>query len=170
MKNAMQLKAILKNMAKQKNISAQLVLQNYMLERLLERVSVSQYRNNFILKGGFLIAAMVGLDTRATMDMDATLKGYPVNEETVRKMFEEICAIELNDDVTIAIRFSKENEDCGELADITKLFVRIRIPADGIYPDAMPEFHRSGAQSDRKRIGGLPSVYNLYTDRKLTAI
>ena len=51
MKNAMQLKAILKNMAKQKNISAQLVLQNYMLERLLERVSVSKYRNNFILKG-----------------------------------------------------------------------------------------------------------------------
>lgn len=104
MKNAMQLKAILKNMAKQKNISAQLVLQNYMLERLLERVSVSKYRNNFILKGGFLIAAMVGLDTRATMDMDATLKGYPVNEETVRKMFEEICAIELNDDVTFAFR------------------------------------------------------------------
>ena len=104
MKNAMQLKAILKNMAKQKNISAQLVLQNYMLERLLERVSVSKYRNNFILKGGFLIAAMLGLDTRATMDMDATLKGYPVNEETVRKMFEEICAIELNDDVTFAFR------------------------------------------------------------------
>ena len=51
-----------------------------------------------------MIAAMVGLDTRATMDMDATLKGYPVNEETVRKMFEEICAIELNDDVTFAFR------------------------------------------------------------------
>lgn len=104
MKNAMQLKAILKNMAKQKNISAPLVLQNYMLERLLERVSVSKYRDNFILKGGFLIAAMVGLDTRATMDMDATIKGYPVNEETVQKMFEEICAIELNDDVTFTFR------------------------------------------------------------------
>ncbi len=104
MKNAMQLKAILKNMAKQKNISAQLVLQNYMLERLLERVSVSKYHDNFILKGGFLIAAMVGLDTRATMDMDATLKGFPVNEETVQKMFEEICAIELNDDVTFTFR------------------------------------------------------------------
>lgn len=104
MKNAMQLKAILKNMAKQKNISAHLVLQNYMLERLLERVSVSKYHDNFILKGGFLIAAMVGLDTRATMDMDATLKGFPVNEETVQKMFEEICAIELNDDVTFTFR------------------------------------------------------------------
>lgn len=50
-------------------------MQNFMLERLLERISVSKYRQNFILKGGFLIAAMVGLDARATMDMDATIKG-----------------------------------------------------------------------------------------------
>lgn len=70
MKNAMQLKAVIKNIAKDKRISAQLVMQNYMLERLLERISVSEYQQNFILKGGFLISAMVGLDTRATMDMD----------------------------------------------------------------------------------------------------
>ena len=76
MKNAMQLKAIVKNIAKEKRISAQLVLQNYMLERFLERVSLSQYRSNFIIKGGFLIASMVGLNSRATMDMDATIKGY----------------------------------------------------------------------------------------------
>lgn len=69
MKNAMQLKAIIKNLAKEKHISAQLVMQNFMLERLLERISISKYRHNFILKGGFLIAAMVGLDTRATMDI-----------------------------------------------------------------------------------------------------
>ena len=100
MRNAMQLKAIIRNLAKEKNISAQLVMQNFMLERLLERISMSKYQSNFILKGGFLIAAMVGLDTRATMDMDATIKGLPVNEETVRDMFEDICKIELNDDVT----------------------------------------------------------------------
>ncbi len=64
MKNAMQLKAIIKNIAKEKRISTQLVMQNFMLERLLERISVSKYQRNFILKGGFLIAAMVGLDTR----------------------------------------------------------------------------------------------------------
>ena len=61
MKKAMQLKAIVKNMAKEKKISAQFVLQNYMLERFLERVSLSSYRENFIIKGGFLIASMVGL-------------------------------------------------------------------------------------------------------------
>lgn len=104
MKNAMQLKAIIKNLAKEKHISAQLVMQNFMLERLLERISVSEYQQNFILKGGFLIAAMVGLDTRATMDMDATIKGLLVNEQTVRKMFEEICKIELEDDVTFSFR------------------------------------------------------------------
>lgn len=104
MKNAMQLKAIIKNLAKEKHISAQLVMQNFMLERLLERISISKYQQNFILKGGFLIAAMVGLDTRATMDMDATIKGLPVNEQTVREMFEEICKIELDDDVTFSFR------------------------------------------------------------------
>jgi len=59
MKNAMQLKAIIKNIAKKKNISAALVLQNYILERFLERVSLSKYRDNYIIKGGFL----VGLDS-----------------------------------------------------------------------------------------------------------
>ena len=100
----MQLKAIIKNLAKEKHISAQLVMQNFMLERLLERISVSEYQQNFILKGGFLIAAMAGLDTRATMDMDATIKGLPVNEQTVREMFEEICKIELEDEVTFSFR------------------------------------------------------------------
>ena len=71
----MQLKAIIKRKAKETNISAQLVMQNYMLERLLERISLSKYRQNFIIKGGFLISSIVGLDTRATMDLDATIKG-----------------------------------------------------------------------------------------------
>ena len=104
MKNAMQLKAVIKNISKDKHISAQLVMQNYMLERLLERISISKYRQNFILKGGFLIAAMVGLDTRATMDMDATIKGWPVNEESIQKMFLDICEIDLHDDVTFELK------------------------------------------------------------------
>lgn len=104
MKNAMQLKALIKNIAKDKHISAQLVMQNFMLERLLERISVSKYQQKFILKGGFLIAAMVGLDTRATMDMDATIKGWPVNEESVKKMFLDICEIDLQDDVTFEFK------------------------------------------------------------------
>lgn len=102
--NTMQLKAIIKNLAREKHISAQLVLQNFMLERLLERVSVSKYKDKFILKGGFLIAAMVGLDTRATMDMDATIKGFPVNEETIKSMFNDICEISINDEINFVFR------------------------------------------------------------------
>lgn len=104
MKNAMQLKAIIKNISKEKEISAQLVMQNFMLERLLERISISKYRHNFVLKGGFLIAAMVGLDTRATMDMDATIKEWPLNEESIKKMFLDICNTDLHDNITFEFK------------------------------------------------------------------
>ena len=104
MTNAMQLKVLIKNLAKEKCISAQLVLQNYMLERFLERISLSSYRDNYIIKGGFLIASMVGLDTRATMDMDATIKGYPVKEDSIRKMIEEILGIPIEDGITFRLQ------------------------------------------------------------------
>lgn len=104
MNNAMQLKALIKNMAKEKNIAAQLVLQNYMLERFLERVSLSDYKDKYIIKGGFLISSMVGLSSRATMDMDATIKGYPVNEDSIRKMIEDIIAVHIDDDISFELK------------------------------------------------------------------
>jgi predicted nucleotidyltransferase component of viral defense system len=78
-------------------------MQNYMMERLLERLSLSPYKRNFILKGGFLIAAIVGLDTRATMDLDTTIKGLDLTHETIREIFEEVCAIKVADDVTFTV-------------------------------------------------------------------
>ena len=99
MKNAMQLKAVVKNLAKEKRISAILVLQNYMLERFLERVALSPYRSNFIIKGGFLISSMIGLDSRTTKDIDATIKGYPVNTESIQKMIETIITIPIDDNM-----------------------------------------------------------------------
>ena len=102
-KNPMQLKAFIKNKAVEKHISAQLVMQNYMLERLLERISLSQYKNNFILKGGFLISAIVGLDTRATMDLDTTIKGFTLTHESIHTIFTEICAVQISDDVQFEI-------------------------------------------------------------------
>ena len=82
-KNPMQLKAYIKEKAAEKHISAQLVMQNYMLERLLERISLSPYKHNFIIKGGFLVSAIVGLDTRATMDLDTTIKGFTLTHEAM---------------------------------------------------------------------------------------
>lgn len=91
MKNAMQLKAVIKNIAKDKHISAQLVMQNFMLERLLERISVSKYQQSFILKGGFLIAAM-----------DATSKKRGSTE--VLKNYRNIIDVVRNSDVMIKQR------------------------------------------------------------------
>ena len=99
-KNPMQLKAFVKNKAKESGISAQLVMQNFVVERLLERIAISKYRENFILKGGFLIAAIVGLDSRATMDMDATVKGLDLTHESLRSIFEEICTISVDDNIS----------------------------------------------------------------------
>ena len=70
----------------------------------MERVSLSQYRSNFIIKGGFLIASMVGLNSRTTMDMDATIKGYSVNDETIQKMIKEILAIPVDDNILFEFR------------------------------------------------------------------
>lgn len=65
MSKAMSLKAKVRNIAKQKNIPAQVILQNYMFERLMVRLSASEYKEKFVLKGGMLVAAIVGLDNRA---------------------------------------------------------------------------------------------------------
>ena len=96
----MQFKAVIKKMAKEKNISPQLVMQNYMLERLLERISLSNYHNNFIFKGGFLISSIVGLSSRATMDLDTTIKGFTLTHNSITAIFKEICDIEIDDDIT----------------------------------------------------------------------
>jgi len=103
MSKGMQLKDKIKNLALKNHVPAQAVLQNFMLERLLERISLSKYKDMLILKGGMLIASMVGINNRTTMDMDATLRGYPLSEETIREAFLEICAMHLDDDITLVL-------------------------------------------------------------------
>lgn len=83
--NSMQLKARIKHLAMKKNLPAQIVMQNYLMERLLERLSLSRYRENFIIKGGFLIAVMVGLGSRSTMDLDTTITGFTLNHESIER-------------------------------------------------------------------------------------
>lgn len=103
MNNAMSLKAKIRNIAKEKNIPAQVILQNYMFERLLVRLSVYGYKEKFVLKGGMLVAAIVGLDNRATMDLDTTLKNLPLTPDAIRSALEQICAVPLGDDVAFEI-------------------------------------------------------------------
>ena len=99
----MSLKAKINNISKEKKVAPQSVLQIYMLERILERISVSKYKDNFILKGGMLISAILGMSSRSTMDMDTTVKGFDLTEENVVKILEEICKIDLDDDISFNI-------------------------------------------------------------------
>ena len=103
MSRAMSLKAKIRNIAKQKNIPAQVILQNYMFERLLVRLAESEYKDKFVLKGGMLVAAIVGLDTRATMDLDTTLKSLPLTPEAITGALQAVCSIESDDDVTFEV-------------------------------------------------------------------
>lgn len=112
----MSFKAIINNMAKENNVAAQSVLQTYMLERLLERISISKYKDNFILKGGMLISAMLGIDSRTTMDMDTTIKGFPLTKGNITNIMDEICNIEIDDNVTLKINkveLIREDDDYG---------------------------------------------------------
>ena len=126
-KNAMSLKAYIKNKSIERNIPAQLVMQNYMLERLLERISISKYKNNFIIKGGFLISSIVGIDSRTTMDLDTTVKGLNLSKETLKYVFSEVCNINLNDNITFDIL---NLEDIREKDD----YPGIRVKLNACYP------------------------------------
>jgi len=97
MKNAMQLKSKIKQFAMKNNISAQAVMQIYIFEKILERISLSDYKEHFILKGGVLISSILGIHNRTTMDLDTTLKNYPLAHDTVKIIFSNICAIYLED-------------------------------------------------------------------------
>ena len=83
-----QLKALVRNLSKGDSTKAQIIIRNYVMERFLERLSISQYRDNLILKGGTLVAAMVGLGNRSTLDVDATVKNLSLTEESARSFVE----------------------------------------------------------------------------------
>jgi len=104
MKTSMQLKALIRNLSKKTNVEAEILLRSFMLERFLERIAASKYRRNFILKGGLLIAAMVGIDTRTTMDMDATIKGRLLTEPEIKNIIEDILNTHVDDGVEFAMR------------------------------------------------------------------
>ena len=111
MKTSTQLKALVRNLSKAKNVEAEIILRNFMLERFLERVSLSEYKHSFILKGGMLIAAMVGIDTRTTMDMDATIKGQTLTKPEIATFIETILSIPIDDGVVFSLRWIEEIQE-----------------------------------------------------------
>ena len=111
------LKDWIRNKAKEIDAPIDIMMRSYMMERFLERISLSEYRDNFIIKGGFLIKALVGIDLRMTMYMDATIKGIQINYELVEKMINEISSIDAGDDITFEILSIKPIRDASEYDD-----------------------------------------------------
>ena len=100
---AIQLKAKVRNIADGDDNKAKALLRIYFMERFVERVSVSKYRENFILKGGLLVASLLGVNMRATMDIDTTVKALPLNQQAAEMIVTEICNIQLEDGVVFKI-------------------------------------------------------------------
>ena len=92
-------KAKINNYAKKCSLPSQVVLQNYMFERFLERLSISEYRDKFVIKGGILISVLVGLQTRSTMDLDTTVRGVTLTEENISEIIDKICNVTVSDGV-----------------------------------------------------------------------
>lgn len=128
-KTAKQLKDLIRSLSKEKSADAQLLMRNYMMERFLERISLSEYKDKFILKGGMLVAAMVGLDARSTMDLDATVKGVNVTVEDVENIISSVIAVPLDD--SVKFRLKKISEIMNE-AEYPGIRVSLETEFDGV--------------------------------------
>ena len=101
----MSMKAKIKNIAKEKNISAQAVLQVHLTNRFLFRLAQSKYKDMFVIKGGVLISSIIGIDQRTTMDLDTTIRNIPLNEIELINVFNKICNIQLGDGIQFVFEY-----------------------------------------------------------------
>lgn len=102
-KNKDSLKAKVKNLALKNNIDSSYILQTFMFEALLKRIEKSNYKDNFIIKGGFLLSSLFGVDNRTTLDLDTTLKGISLTKENIEKIIDEIINIDVDDNIEFSI-------------------------------------------------------------------
>lgn len=99
-----QIRGRIKNLSEQNNADPRVLMRLYMMERYLERVSVSRYRNNFIVKGGVLVTSLLGISMRSTMDIDTTIQNYDLSLENTKRMIEDISRIDIDDGVDFTIK------------------------------------------------------------------
>ena len=107
-KNRDSLKARASNLSKKTNIPNKYLIQNFMFEALLKRISKSKYKDKFIIKGGFLLSSIFGVNLRSTMDLDTTIKGLPLDRETITNVINEIIRIDIEDNVRLDIENIKD--------------------------------------------------------------
>ena len=143
-----QIKGRIKNIAKSNNADARVLLRIYMMEHFLERLSKSNYSDNFIIKGGILVTSMVGISLRSTMDIDTTIRNFELSKDEAVKIVSDICSIDINDNVTYEIKDVSHIMDDMDYpgirltldASIGKMIVPIKIDistGDVITPEAI---------------------------------
>lgn len=102
-KTTRQLKDKIRNLSGGDSKKAQSLIRNYIMEEFLLRLSLSSYKDNFILKGGMLVSSLAGINSRATMDIDATVKSVDLTIQEATKAIEEICAVAVEDNISFRI-------------------------------------------------------------------
>jgi len=107
-KNKDSLKAKISNLSKNVNIPNKYIIQSFMFEALIKRIFISKYKNKFIIKGGFLLSSIFGVNLRSTMDLDTTIKGLPLSKDIITKIINEIVNIDINDNIKLELINIKE--------------------------------------------------------------
>ena len=107
-KNRDSLKAKVSNLSNKTNIPNKYLIQNFMFEALLKRISKSKYKDKFIIKGGLLLSSIFGVNLRSTMDLDTTIKGLLLDRETITKVINDIISIEIGDNIKLEIENIKD--------------------------------------------------------------
>jgi predicted nucleotidyltransferase component of viral defense system len=127
--SSQQLSAKLRALSKETRIRPQILLRFYLMEHLLERISSSKYKRHFILKGGMLVASIVGIKSRSTMDIDAMMNGITVSAETIRPIFDEIAASDNESGINLSVA---DIQEIREDAEYTEFRVSINAAFDKI--------------------------------------
>ena len=133
-KNRDSLKAKASNLSKKTNIPNKYLIQNFMFEALLKRISKSKYKDKFIIKGGLLLSSIFGVNLRSTMDLDTTIKGLPLDRETITKVINEIINIDVKDNVKLEIENIK---DIREEELYSGIEVNLKAEFDGLKTNLM---------------------------------
>lgn len=142
MSNSVQaVKDKLKNISREKNVDFNSVMRFYMYDRFVERLSKSKYKDNFILKGGFYLSRLFGIDNRSTMDIDTAIINAQFTEENIVKMITEIINIDLNDNVKFKIEKTEPIRDEDEYGGL-------RVTIDFNLENIKDKFHIDIATGD----------------------
>lgn len=166
-KNSMALKAAINKKSKELKIQPQFVLQSYVMECFVRRISLSEYKDNFILKGGLLISSLLGLQNRSTMDMDTTITGFPLDKDETAKIIKYIASVPCDDDFTFVfdrLEDIREDDDYGGLraflfADYEKIHAPFSIDittGDKITPGKVDYSFKGLFDEDAIKIGTYP--------------